>query len=94
MARVQNVRDEILSDVRAEGWDWRDVEQEAQQAHSALKQGRLPNGSGEIGDHIADVCRHYYRCGYLLEDIREAVDGVNAKAVARQRLDDDHESGE
>lgn len=89
MERVQRVRDEILETVTAEAWAWDRVEARARAARATLKEGELPEAGDEIETYLAETCASYRRCGYPVADLREAVDGVTAKAAARRRLEDE-----
>lgn len=87
MERVQRVRDEMLETAAAEGWSWEEVEARARAARTRLQQGELPEAGDAIETYLAERCAHYRGCGYPFEDLREAVDGVKAKAAARRRLE-------
>lgn len=89
MERVQRVRDEILETATAAGWSWEQVETRARDARMRLKRGELPEAGDDIETYLAETCAYYRGCGYPFEDLREAVDGVKAKAAARRRLEDE-----
>lgn len=87
--RIQVVRSEIMEQIEAEGWDWQQVEQSAKVAHTDLKNGRLPRTEKEVQDSIHTICKKYQSKGYPVEDLRDAVDAVQAKASAQQSIDQD-----
>ena len=84
--RIQEIRDEIIQQIEANGWDWQEVEESAKIAHADLKNGRLPRTENEVQDTIYMICKKYESNGCSLEDIRDAVDAVQAKASAQQKI--------
>lgn len=86
MERVQSVRAEIVRTAEQQAWDWASVERGAKAAHAHLKDGRLPEEGDEIQTYLSNVCDRYHSRGYPLEDLRDAIDGVQAKPSAQQSL--------